>query len=149
VTSLLTSTSTIPSLTPPYTAWTLAAPKNVPCRKFPGLEGEDSQTLEQARLSLKKYKWVADATRSSGWGFWKSAARSWSATFCRAIPLDKQMTLFKKRWSTQGRTDNSKKKIRRQFSARYGEWLRLAWQFGSSHNGTNKKQWTSQRSGRE
>jgi hypothetical protein len=54
--------------------------------------------------------------------------------------MDKHRTPFKKHWSTEGRIDNSKKKTRPQFSARYDKWLRLAWKFGSGHNGNNKKQ---------
>ena len=66
--------------------------EKIPCRKFPGLESEDSHTLEQTGFPLKKCKWAAGATRSSDWVFWKFTARSRSATFCRAIPLTSSWT---------------------------------------------------------
>ena len=45
--------------------------------------------------------------------------------------------------------DNGKKKVRHQFSARYGKWLRLAWQLALATTALTRSSETSQKSRRE
>jgi hypothetical protein len=118
--------------------------EKVLCRNCPRLVGEDSHTQVQTGLPLKKCKCdrrYHEIKRLVVRGICSEIVVS-NCLRCNTTDefIDKRMTLCKMCRGAERRMDNGKKKVRHQFSARYGKWLRLAWQFGSGHNGTNEKQ---------
>src|SRR5437764_847394 len=87
VASLLTSTSTMPSLTLLCNTWTWHIREMFLVATAQALWMETATPGTNRTHIEEMQNVVADATRSSGQVCWKSVARSQSATVCSPIPL--------------------------------------------------------------
>ena len=110
----------MPSLTSLCATWTSAAPtRSFLCRNCQRLVGEDSLTPEQTGLPLKKCKCSRQCYEIKRLVVLDICSEIVVSNRLRCNTTDERMTLCKKCWNAERRTDNGKK-VRHRFSARYG-----------------------------